>query len=128
MIGGKKPRGKLLGKRNGINIYAPTEKKPRTKIKFITEKTREKNDEWKQIVEQKIKELGGICQWCKKLGQRKGVENFLTGHHKIKRSRGRIDTGENCYVCHLYCHSEIEHSGIDVRIYPTKLAWENREK
>ena len=76
---------------------------------------------WHEIVRQQVKRLKGRCRWCEKVGY------ALEGHHIIRRSGGRIDTDENCYVCHRWCHIETIHRfNIDVREYPTEKIW--REK
>lgn len=135
MIGGRKPKGKLLGKRNGINVYAPTEKKPRvelktkTPMKLITPKQKEKNKNWRQITDELCEEEHYICRWCGLVGTRDFNDlNRLEGHHIIPR-RYNIHTRENCYPSHNQtCHDFITDNSIDVSVCKTKVEWENREK
>jgi hypothetical protein len=132
LIGHEKSR-KVLGQRNGLKIYArlqtKTKLKTETPLKFKSEKQKELDDLWSEITDQKIKITGNRCEWCGRLGQRTGTANFLSGHHIIKRSHGRIDTLENCFVAHwISCHQFIEQNGIDVRKYKNKTEWEKRNE
>jgi hypothetical protein len=132
---GKKSR-KLLGKRNGINVYSTLKSKPKlvakTKLKThkpmnkITVKQKARNKIWSENTNLRILQLNNRCEWCGKLGQRTGTDNFLSGHHKQKR-RFKNDDISNVYVCHwLTCHCEIESKSINVNLYPNKEAWEKR--
>jgi len=104
----------------------------RTRLKPISEKQRAKNAHWKEVTDRKAEDLGYICQWCGLVGSRVLDDDWahLDGHHVIKR-RYNVNTPENCYVCHRLCHQFIggenpEHTPIDVRVYPSKKAWEAR--
>jgi len=129
LIQPKQPR-KLLGTRNGLKIFSKlkvkTPLKAHKRINPISQKQKAKNDLWSKYTEERIVELGGICEWCGKHGKRKGVDNFLSGHHKIKRRFNNYEKS-NVYVCHwITCHQFIEQNGVDVTKYPNKIAWENR--
>ena len=106
-------------------LKSSTPLKARKRLNPISDRQRERNAKWKKITDQKALNLNHICQWCGKLGRRDDPFNPLEGHHIIKRSY-RIDTWENCYLCHRLCHSFIEDNSIDVREFPNKKAWENR--
>lgn len=130
MLHEKERERKLIGNHNGLNIFSKLKSKSVLKskkhINKASERQKERNRIWSEVTNQKITDLNFHCEWCGRLGQRTGTENFLSGHHIIKR-RFRIDTYENCYISHwITCHSYIENNGIDVRIFPNKLAWENR--
>lgn len=89
-----------------------------TRIKPISDKQKEKNRIWNKITNEVYEELGYICQYCGKKGQRyyPDERSYLDGHHIIKR-RFNIHTKENCYLCHrLPCHREIEDKNIKVSI------------
>lgn len=109
-------------KQTALNRKTPL--KARKRLNPISDKQRERNALWKEITDQKAKDLDYICQWCGLPGKRDYGYAHLDGHHTIKR-RYRIDTPEICYVCHqIGCHPFIEEHNIDVRIYPNKKAWE----
>ncbi len=78
--------------------------------------------EWHVITRQKAQDLEYVCQWCG------GICLYsYVGHHIIRRARGRIDTYENCFVCHRFpCHDGITRGNIDVREYPNREAWSRR--
>jgi hypothetical protein len=129
----KKPR-KQIGIRNGLKIFSKLQVKKipknKTQIKQVSERQKIINREWSKVVQQKCKDLNYICQWCGKEGlpSKSGIHrNCLTGHHIIKRRFG-IHTYENAFICHWRCHDFIETHNIKVEIYPTKSAWENKEK
>jgi hypothetical protein len=122
-----KPDRKPIGERNGIKIYSKL--KAKTHLKYKTTRQKILDDLWSEITEKKIKLLDNRCEWCGRLGQRNNTANFLSGHHIIKRSHGRIDTLENCYIAHwISCHQFIEQKNIDVQKYPDKIAWEKRNE
>lgn len=89
----------------------------RTRIKLISDKQREKNAGWNKITDSVCEELGYICQYCGKHGQRDEPNRwgYLDGHHILKR-RFNIHTKENCYPCHRFCHEEIERKNVRVEI------------
>lgn len=89
---------------------------PRKRIKPISDKQKIKNALWNKITNGRCEKLGYICEYCGKRGQRINSEalDWLDGHHIQRRSRGRIDTEENCYICHRVCHSYIEDHNIIV--------------
>ena len=95
----------------------------RSPLRKISKKQAEKNKLWKLITITKAINLGYICQWCGKKGRFDGSMNSLSGHHIIKRSQGRLDTDENCYVCHWLCHQFIDDNSIDVSKYPSEEVW-----
>jgi len=102
----------------------------RTRLKPISKKQKEKNTLWKQVTDQRCRDLNYICQWCGLAGSRVLDDDWahLDGHHIIPR-RFNIHTPENCYICHRLCHDFIggdnpEHKPIDVTIYKTKQEWE----
>lgn len=103
----------------------------RTPLRKKSKKQTEKDKHWKEVTNQKAKDLSFRCQWCGQLGTRVWNENpwqYLSGHHKIKR-RFNIHTYENCYLCHvLPCHHFLETLGVDVREYPTLAVWELRKQ
>ncbi len=103
-----------------------SELKRKTPIKRTpSPKQREKNKIWKEIVIRKADDLYGICQWCNQWGSLYADFNPLGGHHIIRRSRGRIDTYENCYICHwATCHSVIGDNNIDVSVIRNKREYE----
>lgn len=72
---------------------------------------------WREITDQKAKDLNNICQWCHLPGRRDAPFNKLIGHHIIKR-RYQLNTYENCFVCHRLCHNFIEINNIDVAKHP----------
>jgi len=100
----------------------------RTRLKPVSPKQAEKNRAWRKITDELCEERKYICQWCGYRGQRTIPErlDWLTGHHIIKRSRGGIYTKENCYICHITCHDEIERENIDVSVYKTRKEWLER--
>ena len=95
----------------------------KSRLKPIGQKQREKNAEWKRITDERAEEENYICQWCGKSGRRDDEFNPLDGHHSQRRSRGRIDTPENCYLCHRLCHSEIEDNNVDTLVYKSRKEW-----
>lgn len=103
----------------------------KTPLRKTSEKQRAKNAEWNRITDEKCRKLDFVCQWCGKKGHRdKGRYEdwfYLTGHHKKKR-RFNVQTKENCYLCHLICHSEIEESSVDVNIFKNREEWEAQRK
>ncbi len=116
---------KYLNKVKGKKLYSTL--KTRKPINKISVKQRERNKQWNETTDNKCVATGFICQWCGKPGKRDGNINSLTGHHIIKR-RYRIDTRENCYIAHWQpCHDFIEIHSIDVRVYPNKEAYDNRQ-
>jgi len=82
-------------------------------IKPISKKQAAKNREWSAITIDRIERLGEICEWCGGWGWRGHPWNPLEGHHMIKR-RHNIHTEANCFVCHKFCHNEIEEANIKV--------------
>lgn len=91
----------------------------KSRINPISKKQRIRNKLWAEITDQLCLELKYTCQYCGKLGQRDNLGNlwtYLDGHHIFKRSRGRLDTKENCYPCHRHCHEEIERKNIVVSL------------
>lgn len=86
-------------------------------IKPISTKQKEKNAHWKKVTDERVEEGAYICQWCGKRGQRDSsmaLFSYLDGHHIVRRSRGRIDTKDNCYIVHRICHQYIHDHNIDV--------------
>lgn len=99
----------------------------KTPLRKISKKQRGKQAVWDSVTDQKAQDLNYICEWCGKKGHRdKDRKNdwfYLWGHHKKKRSLGREDTYENCYLIHYLCHSFVEQKGIDVNKYPSRKEW-----
>lgn len=88
-------------------------------INRISRKQQAQNKTWREVTRHKAANLDFICQWCGQHGTFEDDYNPLSGHHIIKRSKGRIDTYWNCYVAHwTTCHEFIENHGIDVRNTP----------
>ena len=97
----------------------------KTPLRKVSLKQAALDAEWHVITDQKAKDLGYICQWCgETLAAYCGYS--YDGHHIIKRSHGRIDTYENCYVCRRACHRFIEDNNIDVSKYPNQESWNRR--
>ncbi len=124
---------KQIGSRNGLKIFSKLHSKSsglkaKKQINKISKKQAERNKLWSEITNQKIELTGHRCQWCGKLGQRTGTDNFLSGHHILKR-RYHVDTLDCCYIAHwITCHQFIETHNIDVRKYKTKAEWEKRNE
>jgi len=94
-----------------------------------SDKQRAKDKHWNEVTDERCYETGFICLWCGRPGQRNDYTHFdyLDGHHIIKR-RFNIHTTENCYPVHRApCHGFIDDNNIDVREYPNKEVWENRQ-
>ena len=92
-------------------------------MRIITPKQRKINESWSKITQDKIRELNGVCQFCERVNSDIPFD-FLSGHHIVKRRYG-IHTRENHYLMHYWsCHLFVEEHNIDVRIYPTRSAWE----
>lgn len=89
----------------------------KTRINPISKKQRDKNKCWTEITNQVCRELGHICQYCGRQGQRTDRDrwDWLDGHHIIKR-RFNIHTKENCYPCHRPCHNKIEYQNLRVLV------------
>ena len=81
-----------------------------SKIREVSKKQAARQKEWSEVTHQRIQDVDFHCEWCGKF-----CLNF-DGHHKKKRSRGRDDSYDNCFVCDRLCHIFIEDKGIDVRI------------
>ncbi len=97
--------------------------KRKTPISRLPSKKQQELDKlWREITLLKWAKLGRRSQWT---GQY--IRN-PSGHHIIRRSRGRLDTEENCYVCSWLEHDFIETHSVDVKKYPTKLLWEARDE
>jgi hypothetical protein len=113
----QKPKKKLLGIRNGLKIFSTlktySKLEATTALNPITDKQKKINATWKEITDQKSKDLDYICQWCGLPGKRDAGFNCLTGHHILKRRFG-VHTYDNDFVCHLLCHSFIEDHSVDV--------------
>lgn len=106
-----------------------TELKRNKPIKKVSEKQKEKNAHWNKVTDQRCRELEFTCQWCGMCGSRiMSGWYFLEGHHIVRRSRGRIDTAENCYPCHGRCHSFITDNNVDINVYRNKKEWEARDE
>ena len=74
----------------------------RTPLKRISKKQAEAEAKWKELVSYLIVyRAHGRCEACGKRPDWRG----LVGHHKIFRSKGRIDTAENCEILCGKCHS-----------------------
>lgn len=110
---------KPIGKRNGINIY--TRLKAKKPLNRESPKHRAIQNEWRKTTEAKSVAQDYLCSWCKL----PGIGNFLEGHHTVPR-RYNVHTQEVCYPVHPTCHVFITDNNIDVRIYPNRMAWENR--
>lgn len=98
----------------------------RTRIKPISDKQKEKNRIWNKITDEVCEELGYICQYCGKKGQRTVPERFdyLDGHHIIKRSQGGRNVKGNCCIAHrIPCHRYIDDHNVRVAIgdYKTRV-------
>jgi 5-methylcytosine-specific restriction endonuclease McrA len=91
---------------------------PKIRIKPISDKQAIKNKLWNEITNRVCFELGNICQYCGKRGQRLDPEvwDYLVGHHMVSRARGGDYAKENCYICHKICHSTITDKNIQVAI------------
>lgn len=131
MLGNKKER-KLLGTRNGIKVYSTlktkTPLKSKTQLKLATPKQIKKNRTWRIITDERCVMLNFKCEWCGQKGTRDFDDfNRLEGHHIISRRYGDYSKS-NCYVIHKIEHRFITDHSINVKEYPTKLAWENRTK
>lgn len=113
---------KQIGSRNGLKIYSRL--KTNAKIKPITEKQKKINATWKEVTDQRAKDVNFICEWCGKPGKRDAGFNCLTGHHILKR-RYNDHNYSNCFCCHLLCHQEIENNAIDVRVIHNLHEWQN---
>jgi len=100
----------------------------RTPLRKVSPKQAEKNRAWRKITDKLCEETGYRCLWCGYRGQRTIPEwlDWLTGHHIKKRSRGGSYTKDNCYICHIPCHDEIERENIDVGVYKTRKEWLDR--
>ncbi len=86
-------------------------------IKRVSKKQVEKNKKWREVTDQKAKELNNTCQWCGQYGRRDDPYNPLDGHHIIKRRYG-VDALENCFVVHrIMCHPEADKVELE---YPDK--------
>jgi len=100
----------------------------RKRLAPVSDKQKTKNTLWDKITDERCYELGFMCQWCHRPGQRNDPSrfwDFLDGHH-IEKRRYNIHTKKNCYIAHRLCHDFIEDNSIDVREYPDKEAWEQR--
>ena len=103
----------------------------RKMINPLSDKQRAKNELWGEITDERVIEENHICQWCHQRGSRlfPRLHSHLDGHHIVKRSQGRIDTPENCYIVHRFkCHGEIDDNNVDVQQYPNREVWlKNKE-
>jgi len=82
----------------------------RTAIRRVSDKQKIKNAHWKKVTGERARELGYICQWCGKKGQRIDPNgwDYLDGHHIIPR-RYNIHIKENCYIVHrVSCHEQAD--------------------
>lgn len=108
---GKKLR-KLIGKRNGINIYSTL--KSKSKLKSNKKINQMSNGKYKQTKEeQKLKkELMERCQGlCENCGKAPTEFPFtLDKHEKVFRSKGGnpLDP-ENCIMICRACHQKFHH-------------------
>jgi len=92
----------------------------RTRIKPISDKQKKRKFEWLKVTIKKATDLGFLCQWCGQTGSLNHSFNPLGGHHIIKR-RYRIDTYENCFICHwATCHDYLERHPLIKLEYPDK--------
>ena len=92
----------------------------KSRINPVSKKQAIKNKLWREITLEKWAELGRKCQWC-------GSYTIdPDGHHIVRRSKGRVDTKENCYVVHRLCHSFITDNNVPVDIYKNQKDWEAR--
>ena len=112
-----------------VELKRRTPLKAKTRISPISDKQRERTKKWNAITDEVAEEHDFICQWCGRLGVRQTDNPWLKldGHHITLRSRGRIDTKENCYLPHrLPCHRFIDDNNIDVSKYPSEKSWRER--
>ncbi len=92
----------------------------KTPLRKVSKKQAIKNKIWREITLLKWGKQNHYCSWCGRY-----VDN-PDGHHIIRRSRGRIDTEDNCYIVHRICHDFIGLNNIDVSVYKNKGEWLSR--
>jgi len=94
----------------------------KTPLRKVSSKQAILDKEWRETTLLKWAEQGRKCSWCSR------HITYPVGHHIKRRSRGRNDSLENCYVCHYVCHSEIHDNNVDVSFYKTRQEWLDRNK
>ncbi len=105
-----------LKRKTPLKGYSPL--KAHKGLNKVSTKQKVINELWREITDQKAKDLNYICQWCHLPGRRDDDFNPLDGHHTIKRRFG-IHTYKDCFICHRLCHNFIEENNIDVSEYPS---------
>ena len=100
-----------------------TRLKARSPIIRVSKKQKVAQDLWRDITIARAATERHKCQWCGCQGSFYG-NNPLCGHHIIKRSKGRVDTADNCYIVHWLCHNFITDHNVDVRQYPNKSSYD----
>jgi len=118
-------------KRTALKRKTPL--KAHKRLNPVSPKQAALNEEWNEITNEKAKELGYLCQWCHKPGQRDDKDHifppngYLDGHH-TRKPRSSHNEKKYCYVCHRLCHFFIDTHNIDVTVYLDEEAWVNRDK
>jgi hypothetical protein len=90
-----------------------------------SDQQRERDRLWNEITAERCYEMGFICLWCGRPGQRNDPTRFdyLDGHH-TKKPRRSHNEKKYCYPVHRApCHGEIEDNNIDVEQYPNRENW-----
>jgi len=102
-----------LKRHTPLKAETPLKSHTRLKVKKglnkISAKTAGANRKWLGIVLKIAEQVGYKCEICGKYIGFVG-EFGLSGHHIIHRSKGRIDTEENCLVGCCECHNHAKYT------------------
>jgi len=127
LIGHQRER-KLLGTRNGLNVFSTlktkTRLKAKTPMKQVTEKQRKLNQSWRALTDIRYEQTNHLCEWCGTWGNREHEHIlYLNGHHIERRAKGNYILS-NLYVAHQYqCHQFITDNNVDCHEFQNANEW-----
>lgn len=70
-------------------------------------KGRGRKEEWRRIIEARMETIGFICELCRRRGSRYDPFDPIDGYHRIPRSKGGVDSRDNCIILCRSCNEEI---------------------